>query len=80
MNDLNFENMDDKLLETVSDISYYAGQKRYYSGNSREDVTNFIWWAKEFEKIHRDTDWDKTDYMLTIEVFTVDKITAAEIV
>ena len=42
--------MDGKLLETVSDISYYAGQKRYYSGNSREGIANFIWWAKEFEK------------------------------
>lgn len=69
--------MDGKLLETVSDISYYAGQKRYYSGNSREGIANFIWWAKEFEKIHRDTDWNKTDYMLTIEVFTIDKINAA---
>ena len=70
--------MDNKLLETVADISYLAGQKRYYSGNSREDIATFIWWAKEFETFHRDTNWDKTDYMLTIQAYTDDKISAVE--
>ncbi|WP_447641952.1 MULTISPECIES: hypothetical protein [Chitinophagaceae] len=70
--------MDNKLLETVADISYHAGQKEYYSGNSREDIANFIWWAKEFENIHRKTDWEKTDYMLTIEAYTDDKIIATQ--
>lgn len=71
--------MENTLLETVADIAYYAGQKGYYSGNSREDILNFIWWAKEFDNFHRDTDWNATDYMLTIERYSEDKIAAAEI-
>ncbi|WP_346238817.1 hypothetical protein ABDK00_005210 [Niabella insulamsoli] len=70
--------MDNKLLETLADISYLAGQKRYYSGDSREDIATFIWWAKEFVAFHRDTDWDRTDYILTIEAHTDDKIAAAK--
>ncbi len=74
MYDLNFDLMDNKLLETVADISYYAGHKGYYSGNSREDIATYIWWAKEFESFHKDTDWDKTDYMLTIEEYIENRI------
>lgn len=70
--------MDNKLLEAVADISYYAGQKGYFSGNSREDILNFIWWAKEFQHFHKDTDWNSTDYILMIEAFAQDKLTAAE--
>lgn len=72
--------MDFKLLETVADIAYLAGQKGYYSGNSREDIGTFIWWAKEFQTFHRDTYWDKTDYMLSIEAYTEDRISAVEFV
>ncbi len=65
-----------KLLEAVADIAYYAGYKRYYSGNSRADIFTFIWWAKEFEKLHDHTDWDEKekDYMISIEEFTAQKI------
>lgn len=67
-------NMNYKLLETVADIAYYAGQKSYYSGNSRQDMMDFIWWAKEFEEFHENTDWDTIDYMLTIEEYTEKKL------
>lgn len=69
--------MDNKLLETVADIAYYAGQIGYYSGNSREDILNFIFWAREFDKFHKDTNWDTSDYMLTIEKYTEDKLAVA---
>ena len=65
---------DKKLLETVADISYIAGQKQHYSGNSRYDIAEFISWAKEFEKMHNGTDWDNEDYMLTIELYANNKI------
>ena len=63
-----------KLLETVADISYIAGCKKYYSGNSRVDISEYIIWAKEFEKNHRNTDWDNINYMLVIEKYAIEKI------
>lgn len=66
--------MSQKLLEAVADIAFYAGRKQFYSGDSRADVSEFIRWAKEFEHIHRHTDWDNTDYLLSIEEFTESRI------
>jgi len=39
-----------------------AGYYNHYSGDSRFDVRMYISWAKEFEKIHTNTNWDKRDY------------------
>lgn len=63
-----------KLLETLADISYIAGYEKYYSGDSRADIREYIWWAEEFERIHANTNWDKLDYILTIDAFTENKI------
>jgi len=63
-----------KLLQTVADISYIAGYNKHYSGNSRLDISEYIIWAREFEQIHRKTDWDNDDYMLTIELCANQKI------
>jgi hypothetical protein len=63
-----------KLLQTVSDISYIAGYSNHYSGNSRFDIAQYIAWAKEFENIHQNTNWDFDDYMLLIEAFANRKI------
>ncbi|MCK6611522.1 MAG: hypothetical protein L6Q78_10830 [Bacteroidia bacterium] len=75
-NVLEGEIMDYPLLETLADISYIAGVKNYYSGSSREDISTFIWWAKEFQKIHSQTNWNESllDYILTIEEYTEKKI------
>lgn len=70
--------MSEKLFETIADIAYYAGFTKYYSGNSREDVNCFIYWAKEFELIHKETDWNVIDYLLCIDAFVNKKITAAK--
>jgi len=64
-------------METVADISYIAGYKRYYSGNSRIDISEYIHWAKQFEKMHKDADWDNEDYMLAIEQYANEKIKQA---
>jgi len=60
------------LCEAVADISFIAGERKYYSGNSREDISNFISWAKEFEKINKAVEWgvnSKEDYFESIYRF-----------
>lgn len=63
-----------RIFETIADISYIAGYKNHYSGNSRTDIGEYISWANEFEKIHAKTNWDEKDYMLMVEKFTMEKI------
>ena len=69
--------IDLKLVETVADISYIAGYKKHYSGNSRYDISEYIHWVKEFEQIHQNTDWSYEDYMLAIEMYADEKIKQA---
>ena len=64
-------------MQAVADISYIAGYEKHYSGNSRFDISEYIWWAKEFEEIHKNTDWGNEDYMLAIEQYANDKIKQA---
>ena len=63
-----------KLLETVADISFIAGENKFFTGNSREDVSAFIHWASEFQKENSITNWNEVDYILSIEDFTLKKI------
>lgn len=63
-----------KLLEALADIAYLAGQKGFFSGDSREDIAEFISWAREFETVHEDTNWDEVDYYDTLEAFTLNKL------
>lgn len=63
-----------KLLEALADIAYIAGQRGFFSGDSREDIAEFISWAKEFEALNEDTDWDETDYQQAIEAFMDNKL------
>ena len=67
-----------KILETLADIAYIAGDMKYFSGDSRADINCFIYWATEFEKMNRKTDWDEVDYILAIEAFTESKIKMQE--
>lgn len=67
----------EKVLETVVDIAYYAGSFDYFSGDSRRDVREIMWWAKEFETLHENTDWDRLDYMIEIESYTQNKLLRA---
>ena len=63
-----------RIFETIADISYMAGYNNHYSGNSRFDVRRYISWAKEFEKIQANTNWDQNDYLIAVEKFTNEKI------
>jgi hypothetical protein len=65
------------LLETVADIAYLAGTEKYYSGDSRGDMSDFISWAKEFEKLHKNTNWEENDYIIEVEEFTKEKLKEA---
>lgn len=64
-----------KLLEAVADIAYNAGvQHLFDEQDSREVIMDLIYWAREFEKIHAETDWGEKDYMIEIDSFYEDKI------
>ena len=62
------------FLETLADISYIAGENQFFTGDSRQDISTFIFWAKEFQKINQDTDWYMVDYRLAVDEFTYQKL------
>lgn len=64
----------ENLIETVADFSYILGRSGYFSGDSRADIQEVIYWAKDFEIRNINTDWDKEDYISKIEKYTSDKI------
>jgi hypothetical protein len=74
MNDLRYTIEDNKLFESIADIAFIAGQKGFFSGDSRADINEFIRWAKEFEDMHEETNWDEVDYKDTVEAFAVTKL------
>lgn len=64
-----------KLLEAVADIAYNAGVQRLFDEqDSREVIMNLIDEAREFEKIHVETNWDEKDYLIEIDKFYQEKI------
>jgi hypothetical protein len=74
------ETVDERnLLEALADIAYIAGAEKFYGGDSRADISNFITWAKEFHKLHQNTNWDEIDYIETITEFAMAKIVDAEL-
>ncbi len=68
-----------KLLDAVADIAYIVGTKGYYSGDSRADINEIIWWAEQFEKLHNNTDWGTNDYIIAIEDYTNQKLALLEL-
>ena len=65
------------LCEAIADISYIAAKENYRTDNSREMISQFIQWAKEFEYIHKDIEWginSTLDYIESIDYFTLFKI------
>lgn len=66
-----------KLYEAIADIAFIAGYRRYNSGDSRLDMSNFIFWATEFEQMNEVTEWGERDYMIEIEEFANKKIDIA---
>ena len=65
------------LCEAVADISYIAAKEDYRTGDSREMISQFIEWAKEFEYLHRNIEWginSDLEYIDSIYYFTIFKV------
>jgi len=45
------------LCEAVADITYIEAKENYATDDSREMISQFIHWAKEFEKLHQHIEW-----------------------
>ncbi len=61
--------------EVVADIAYECGARRLrISNDSRLRIETMLSWAREFGERHKDTDWDETDYIETIEAFISEKL------
>lgn len=65
-----------KILETIADIAYIAGENKFFSGNSRLDISEYIRWAQDFENINSSTNWNEYDYISSIAEFTMIKLTS----
>jgi len=65
------------LYEAVADITYIAATENYRTNDSREMISQFIEWAKEFEYLHKHIEWginSPLDYIDSIYYFTLFKI------
>jgi hypothetical protein len=65
------------LCEAVADITYAAAKENYRTDDSREMISQFIEWAKEFENLHKHIQWginSPLDYIDSIYYFTLFKI------
>ena len=63
--------------EVLADIAYSVGAKHLldkYKIDSRELVSEIVSWTNSFMSLHRYTDWEKNDYIFTIDAFTEQKI------
>jgi hypothetical protein len=69
--------IDQKFIETIAEIAYIAGVRQYYSGDSRADISDFLFWAEEFEQINAEVDWTEEDYISSVERFADEKIDAS---
>ena len=65
------------LCEAVADISYIAAKEDYRTDDSREMISQFIEWAKEFEYLHRNIEWginSDLEYIDSVYYFTIFKV------
>jgi hypothetical protein len=65
------------LCESVADIAFIAAKENYQTEDSREMISQFIEWAKEFEYLHRNIEWGVNflpEYIDSIEYFAMFKI------
>lgn len=70
---------DATVLEALADIAYIAGENRFYSGDSRQDVQTIIDIAFAFELKYAGTEWgEKLDYIETVTQFAYDELMKAK--
>lgn len=65
------------IYEVIADLAYEAGNAGFGKGtDSREVNQTIVFWAKEFMRKHKNTDWYEVDYLEEILNFTSEKIEA----
>lgn len=64
----------DEVLLDMAFNSDFVNLKIKFDFDSRELVQAMISWADEFMNIHRHTDWEETDYFLTLDAFADEKL------
>ena len=62
------------LLETLFQITYEMGFRKFYSGNTMADMATAIEMAERFEQEHKDTDWDQEDWLSATSEFIEEEI------
>lgn len=62
------------FAEALADITQQATAADFKTGDSREDISQFIEWAEEFERIYSMEDWIEKDYIETVDNFTILKM------
>lgn len=65
---------EEQLQEVIADIAFNAGSMRPEDINSRHLISCVIIWAKEFQQMHSETDWEETDYISTIDAYAAEKL------
>lgn len=63
--------------EVLADIAYSLGAQHLldqFEIDSRELVSEMVSWADNFMSLHRYTDWDKNDYIFTVDAFIEQKV------
>lgn len=62
-------------VEVLIDIAYIAGEEGLFRDrDSRAMNRLIISWACEFARLHKDTDWNETDYLGVIYSYASYKI------
>ena len=65
----------DLLHRTIADIAYNIGWEHHDEMDNKKMVEHIVDWAKEFEKIYRQSDWENTaDYLEAVDDFCSNKI------
>lgn len=66
------------IYENIANIADLGGAYGYYTGNSVEDMTNYIKWGKEFEEKFKEVAWgeneDYPDYFDAIYDFALTRM------
>ena len=62
------------LMETLFQITYEMGFRKFYSGNTMADMMAAIEMAQRFEREHKDTDWDQEDWLSATSEFIEEEI------
>lgn len=64
----------DEVLLDMAINTDFVNLKIKFDFDSRALIQAMISWADEFMKVHQHTDWEETDYFLTLDAFADQKL------